>query len=141
MRLGRSNPLRGPNLPQFGPRFPDLSAVYTPPRRALARSVAAERGLRAPVEGVYAAMPGPSYETPAEIRMLQKLGADVVGMSVVPEAIAAAHAGMDVLGVAVVANPGAGLTDARLSHTDVTVAMYGAAEEVVSLLTGVVEAW
>lgn len=136
-----ANPLRGPNLDALGPRFPDLSTAYTERLRDLARTVATERGLQTPTEGVYAAMPGPSYETPAEIRMLQRLGADVVGMSMVPEVIAAAHAGFEVLALAVVANPAAGLTPDRLTHADVTVAMYAAAEDVVALLTGVIEGW
>lgn len=136
-----ANPLKGPNIDALGPRFPDLSTAYTPRLRELAKAVATERGLQPPVEGVYAAMPGPSYETPAEIRMLQRLGADVVGMSMVPEAIAAAHCGFELLALAVVANPAAGLTPDRLTHADVTVAMYAAAENVVALLTGVIEGW
>jgi len=135
------NPLRGPNVDELGPRFPDLSNAYPVRPRALARTVAAARGLPSPLQGVYAAMPGPSYETPAEIRMLQRLGADVVGMSVVPEAIAAAHAGMELLVLGVVANPGAGLSPDHLTHADVTAAMTAAGASVVNLLSGIVAAW
>ncbi len=132
-----ANPLRGPNIDALGVRFPDLSQVYTPRLRALAQSVSV-RPLR---EGVYAAMPGPSYETPAEVRMLRLLGADVVGMSLVPESIAAAHAGLEVLAVSVVANPAAGLAAVALAHADVTEAVHGAAGEFVALLRSVVAAW
>jgi len=132
-----ANPLRGPNLDALGPRFPDLSNIYTPRLRALAHAVAGRR-LR---EGVYAAMPGPSYETPAEVRMLRILGAHVVGMSLVPESIAAAHAGMEVLAVSVVANPAAGLTEEKLAHADVTAAVNKAAEAFTALVRGVVAAW
>lgn len=132
-----ANPLRGPNLDELGPRFPDLSHIYTPRLRALAQEVSGRR-LR---EGVYAAMPGPSYETPAEVRMLRILGADVVGMSLVPESIAAAHAGLEVLAVSVVANAAAGLTDEKLAHADVTAAVNSAANAFTALVRGVVAAW
>jgi purine-nucleoside phosphorylase len=131
------NPLRGPNLAELGPRFPDLSRLYTPRLRALAHAVNGEP-LR---EGVYGAMPGPSYETPAEIRMLGRLGADVVGMSMVPEAIAAGHAGMEVLGISVVSNAAAGLADEVLAHADVTAAMNAAGARVSAFLEGVVARW
>ncbi len=132
-----ANPLRGPNLDEMGPRFPDLSNIYTPRLRALAQEVAG-RPLR---EGVYAAMPGPSYETPAEVRMLRLLGADVVGMSLVPESIAAAHAGLEVLAVSVIANPAAGLTAEKLAHADVTAAVNRAATAFTALVRDVVAAW
>jgi purine-nucleoside phosphorylase len=132
-----ANPLRGPNLDGLGPRFPDLSHVYTPRLRALAQSLSA-RPLR---EGVYAAMPGPSYETPAEVRMLRILGADVVGMSLIPESIAAAHAGMEVLAISVVANAAAGLTTEVLAHADVTAAVNAAASRFTTLVRDVVAAW
>ncbi len=132
-----ANPLRGPNIDELGPRFPDLSHVYSPRLRALARSVAGGP-LR---EGVYAAMPGPSYETPAEVRMLRLLGGDLVGMSLVPEAIAASHAGLEVLAVAVVANAAAGLTEEKLLHTDVTASVSAAASRFSTLVRDVVAAW
>jgi purine-nucleoside phosphorylase len=92
-------------------------------------------------EGVYAAMPGPSYETPAEIRVLRTLGARVVGMSLVPEAIAASHAGLEVLALAVVSNLAAGLHRGELTHEDVTASMAAASDSLCALLTGVVSRW
>lgn len=137
-----ANPLRGPNLDAVGVRFPDLSNIYTPRLRALAQRIALTVGPGRPLrEGVYAGMPGPSYETPAEVRMLRLLGADVVGMSLIPESIAAAHAGLEVLAVSVVANPAAGLTDEKLAHADVTAAVNKAAEAFTALVRGVVAAW
>jgi purine-nucleoside phosphorylase len=95
------NPLIGPNDDRLGPRFPDCSALYDEGLRALARRVAAERGLTLR-EGVYVAVSGPNLETRAEYRMLRNLGADVVGMSTVPEALVAAHGGMKVLGISII---------------------------------------
>lgn len=137
LNLIGANPLRGRNLDELGPRFPDLSQLYSPRMRAVAHAVASEP-LR---EGVYGAMPGPSYETPAEIRMLGVLGAHVVGMSMVPEAIAAAHVGMEVLGISVVANPAAGLAAEKLAHADVTAAMHAAGARVATLLDAIVSQW
>lgn len=131
-----ANPLQGPNLEALGPRFPDLTRMYTPRLRALARTVA-PRPLR---EGIYAAMPGPSYETPAEIRMLRAVGAHVVGMSLVPEAIAGCHAGIEVMAVAIVTNPAAGMSEEVLAHEDVTRATKAAAADVRALLRAVVAA-
>lgn len=113
-----SNPLRGPNDGRLGTRFLDLSEVYSRRLLKVARDAAASQGLPL-ATGIYAAMPGPTYETPAEVRMLGRLGADVVGMSTVPEAIVARHAGMEVLGLAVVANAAAGLSPTPLSHAEV----------------------
>lgn len=141
LNLQGQNPLTGPNLDALGPRFPDLSRVYSARARGLVREAAAALGQRAPVDGVYAAMPGPAYETPAEIRMLRRLGADVVGMSLVAEAVAAAHAGREVLGLSVVANAAAGLVDHPLSHQEVTEAMAAAGDAVSALLTEVVARW
>jgi purine-nucleoside phosphorylase len=112
------NPLRGPNLERLGPRFPDMSQAYDPGLRKLAREVAAELGITLK-EGVYLMAPGPSYETPAEIRAFRALGADLVGMSTVPEVIAARHAGMRVLGISVVTNFAAGVSEKPLSHEEV----------------------
>jgi purine-nucleoside phosphorylase len=112
------NPLRGPNEERFGPRFLDLTTVYSPRLRALAREVARDIGLVVE-EGVYAAVSGPSYETPAEVRMLRYLGADAVGMSTVPEVIVAQHMGMEVLGISVIANRAAGLAEHPLRHEEV----------------------
>lgn len=102
-----TNPLIGPNLDQFGPRFPGMVDAYTPRLRQLAEEVAAELGIEI-TRGVYAGLRGPTFETPAEVRMLRGLGADAVGMSTVPEVIAAAHAGMRVLGLSLVTNIAAG---------------------------------
>lgn len=137
LNLLGASPLRGPNIDALGVRFPDLSAIYTPKRRALAHASA----NHLMTEGVYAAMPGPSYETPAEVRMLRGMGADVVGMSLVPEAIAAGHAGIDLLALAVIANPAAGLAAERLTHADVTAAMAAAADKLGMLLQGVISRW
>lgn len=113
------NPLRGENMPMFGPRFPDMSQAYTPSLIALTREKAHELHL-ALRQGVYCAMSGPSYETPAEIRMIRSLGGDAVGMSTVPEVIAASHMGMQVLGISCITNPAAGvMPHHRLSHQEV----------------------
>jgi purine-nucleoside phosphorylase len=126
---GRS-PLAGPNPPDgYGPRFTDLTDLYSPRLRALARQ--ADPGL---AEGVYAGLPGPHYETPAEIRMLRTAGADLVGMSTVLEAIAARHLGAEVLGISLVSNPAAGLTPHGLDHEEVLAAGRASASHVGALL-------
>ena len=113
------NPLIGPNLDAFGPRFPDMSCAFDKELRALAHECASEQGF-ALREGVYAQMTGPTYETPAEIRMLRTLGADAVGMSTVPEVIVARHGGMRVLGISCITNMAAGILDQPLNHAEVT---------------------
>jgi purine-nucleoside phosphorylase len=118
IKLFSDSPLRGPNLDRFGPRFNDMSDAYTASLRVVARNAAAEVGLELK-EGVYAHMAGPSFETPAEIRMLRVLGADAVGMSTVPEAIAAVHAGIQVLGISAISNMAAGMLDQPLNHREV----------------------
>lgn len=120
MLFGMS-PLRGPNLDAFGPRFPDMSHVYTPALQALARSAARDLGITLQ-EGVYMFFPGPQYETPAEVRFARLAGADAVGMSTVPEAIAAAHCGMRVLGFTLCTNMAAGVLDQPLSGDEVVAA-------------------
>ncbi len=112
------NPLRGPNMEAFGPRFFDLSAAYDPKLRSLAQEAADHLGLSLR-EGVYAFMPGPNFETPAEISMLRTLGADAVGMSTVPEVITAVHSGMRVLGISCITNMAAGILPQPLSHEEV----------------------
>jgi len=117
--LLRDHPLRGRNDERLGPRFPDMTRAYAPELRTLAKDAAA--ALAIPIEeGVYAAMPGPTYETPAEVRMLGLLGADATGMSTVPEVIVANHMGARVLGISCITNYGAGLGDHPLSHQEVT---------------------
>jgi len=112
------NPLTGPNDDSLGPRFPDMSEAYSKKLREVAKEAAKAAGLEL-AEGVYAAVPGPSYETPAEIRYLRKIGADLVGMSTVPETIAANHMNMGVLGISCVTNHAAGVTDQKLDHKEV----------------------
>jgi len=118
INLQGSNPLIGANDDRFGPRFPDMTRVYAKAYRDIAREEANRIGIEVH-EGVYAAMTGPSYETPAEIRALRTLGADVVGMSTVAEVIAAAHMGMKVLAISCVTNMAAGILDQPLSHQEV----------------------
>jgi purine-nucleoside phosphorylase len=114
---GRS-PLMGANDDALGPRFPDLTHVWSPRLNELMRRAAADEDVTLE-EGVYAGLAGPTYETPAEVRMLRAVGADAVGMSTVLEAIVARWAGADVVGVSLVTNPGAGITGEPLSHEEV----------------------
>jgi purine-nucleoside phosphorylase len=118
LNLAGSNPLTGPHDARLGPRFPDMTEAYDRELTARLEAVGARLGI-ALRRGVYACMPGPSYETPAEVRMLRALGADVVGMSTVPEVIAARHMGVPVVGISMVANRAAGLSGAPLSHAEV----------------------
>ena len=118
INLQGANPLIGPNDDSLGPRFPDMTEAYSPRFRHLAREAAHELGINLP-EGVYAALPGPSYETPAEIRYLRTIGADLVGMSTVPEVIAANHMGIKVLGISCVTNLASGLGGKKLDHKEV----------------------
>jgi len=117
--LLRDPPLRGPNDERLGPRFPDMTTAYAPELRALVKEVAARENIEL-AEGVYVAMPGPCYETPAEVKMLQTLGADATGMSTVPEVVVARHMGARVIGVSCITNQAAGITGAALSHDEVT---------------------
>lgn len=118
LNLMGDNPLRGANLSKLGPRFPDLSDGYNVEWRQKALAIAGEFGIR-PQEGIYAAMSGPNYESPAEIRYLRTIGADMVGMSTVPEVIVANHGGMKVLGISCVTNMAAGILPQKLNHTEV----------------------
>lgn len=111
------NPLIGPNEDEMGPRFPDMSQAYTPDYQATAKAAAEKLGLDLK-EGVYMGYSGPTYETPAEIRMSRTIGADAVGMSTVPEVIVAAHSGLKVLGISCITNLAAGM-QANLSHEEV----------------------
>jgi purine-nucleoside phosphorylase len=112
------SPLRGPNDERFGPRFPDMTAVYDREYSEAAREEASAMGLELP-GGVYAALSGPAYETPAEIRMLRLLGADAVGMSTVPEALVARHMGLRVLCISCITNMAAGVLDQPINHEEV----------------------
>lgn len=138
LNLMGTNPLVGPNDERFGPRFPDMTEAYSPRLRQVADQAAAALGIGVR-HGVYAAVAGPSYETPAEIRALRILGADAVGMSTVPEVIVARHMGVEVLGISCITNPAAGVRPRPLSHDEVieTAARVGAAFG--ALLTGIIE--
>lgn len=139
VNLMGANPLRGANDPALGPRFPDMTRAFDPGLRRLARSVAVRMGLDL-VDGVYAAVAGPSYETPAEIEMLARLGADAVGMSTVPETIAAHHLGARVLGLSCITNMAAGRSDQALSHDEVTETAGRVRGTFVALLRGILRA-
>ena len=135
IKLFGVSPLCGPNLEEFGPRFPDVSHVYTPALQEAARRAA--RSLDIPLrEGVYMYFPGPQFETPAEVRMARILGADAVGMSTVPETIVAAHCGMRVLGFTLCTNMAAGVLDQPLSGEEVL----EAAQEAKPRFTALVKA-
>jgi purine-nucleoside phosphorylase len=131
------NPLTGPNDESLGPRFPDMSEVYSREYREIAKQEGQKLGL-ALQEGVYAALLGPSYETPAEIRFLRSIGADLVGMSTVPEAIAAVHLGMKVLAISCVTNMAAGILPQKLVHEEVLETGARVRDTLVKLLTAVV---
>lgn len=118
INYGFANPLIGENLEEFGPRFPDVSDLYTKELRLAVREKAAAAGIHLE-EGVYMMFTGPNYETPAEVRMAQILGADAVGMSTAPEALVAGHCGMRVVGISCITNHAAGVTDAKLDHSEV----------------------
>ena len=133
-----TNPLIGPNEDDFGTRFPDMTRVYTREYVQLAKNCAAE--LSVPLRaGVYISYSGPSFETPAEIRMMQGFGGQAVGMSTVPEAIVAAHSGMNVLAIACITNLAAGILDVPLSGEEVMVAAAKASGNFVALLRSIVE--
>jgi len=118
INLQGQNPLIGPNDERLGPRFPDMTQAYYKPYRALALEAARKLG-KTIYEGVYAGLAGPSYETPAEIRYLRAIGADLVGMSTVPEVIAARHMGIKILAISCVTNMAAGILDKPLDHEEV----------------------
>jgi len=133
-----ANPLQGPHIPAFGPRFPDQTEVYNAELRTLMHDTATRLGEDIP-EGVYAASPGPFYETPAEIAALKTLGADLVGMSTVPEAAMAHATELSVLGVACVSNMAAGMGESTLSHNEVIDIMKKNQHRMASLLTAFFE--
>jgi purine-nucleoside phosphorylase len=137
INLQGSNPLTGPNDSTFGSRFPDMTEAYSLKLREVAFETARDLGIKLS-QGVYAAMLGPSYETPAEIRFLRAIGADLVGMSTVAEAIAANHRGMEVLGISCVTNIAAGLRDEKLNHADVLEVGKRASGDFIRLLSALV---
>jgi purine-nucleoside phosphorylase len=118
LNLMGDNPLRGPNDERFGPRFPDMSAVYAPELQEIVIEEAKAIGVEVR-RGIYGALSGPSYETPSEIHLLRNLGADAVGMSTVPEAIVARHMGLEVLGISCSTNMAAGISDQPIDHAEV----------------------
>jgi xanthosine phosphorylase len=135
--LGR-NPLVGPNDATIGSRFPDMTAVYDRDLRGRAEAIAARLGI--PLRsGVYLATLGPSFETPAEIRAFRALGAELVGMSTVPEAISARHCGLKVLGFSIVTNLAAGIAEGTLSHAETLTQAAAAGESLQRLLEGLLE--
>ena len=138
INLMGTNPLVGPNDDRLGPRFPDMTEVYSKRLRALADSAAKARGVTV-THGVYVALHGPSYETPAEIRYLRTIGADAVGMSTVPEAIAARHMGVEVLGISCITNMAAGILPQPLQHDEVLETARRVRGAFVSLLEGIIE--
>jgi purine-nucleoside phosphorylase len=118
LNLMGDNPLRGANDERFGPRFPDMSAVYAPELQEIVIEEARAIGVEVR-RGIYGALSGPSYETPSEIHLLRNLGADAVGMSTVPEAIVARHMGLEVLGISCITNMAAGISDEPINHEEV----------------------
>jgi purine-nucleoside phosphorylase len=130
------NPLVGPNDERFGPRFPDMTAVYSARLRTVADRAGKTINLLLP-HGIYVALLGPSYETPAEIRYLRTIGADAVGMSTVPEAIAARHMGMEVLGISCITNMAAGILPHPLNHEEVMATARRVRGQFVALLEGI----
>ena len=135
IKMAMDSPLRGPNLSQFGPRFPDCSYLYTPALRQIAHEVAEEQGITLR-HGVSMFWTGPHYESPAEVRAARILGADAVGMSTAPEVLVAAHCGMQVLGVSLLSNMAAGILDQPLSEEEVLIAAEAGKEKFSALIRG-----
>jgi len=137
INLTGQNPLVGANDDRLGPRFPDMSSVYSPRLRAIAVEAGTACGVGL-AHGVYAALLGPSYETPAEIRYLRTIGADAVGMSTVPEAIAARHMGIEVLGISCITNMAAGVLPQPLDHAEVMETARRVRGQFIALLEGII---
>jgi purine-nucleoside phosphorylase len=138
INLMGANPLMGPNDDRFGPRFPDMTEVYSRRLQLVAGAAAEAAGLPL-AHGIYAALHGPSYETPAEIRYLRAIGADAVGMSTVPEAIAARHMGIEVLGISCITNMAAGVLPQPLVHDEVMETARRVAGQFIGLLEAILE--
>jgi purine-nucleoside phosphorylase len=137
INLMGTNPLVGPNDERFGPRFPDMTIAYSPRLRQAARAAAAAARIRVE-EGVYVAVTGPSYETPAEIRAFRVMGADAVGMSTVPETLVARHMGIEVAGISCITNMAAGVLPEPLVHEEVIATTARVRDQFIALLTGLV---
>ena len=134
------SPLRGPNLDEFGPRFKDMTEIYSKEKQAILHDVAKENNINI-ASGVYGFFRGPMYESPAEIMAYKALGCDTVGMSTVPEAVVARHSGMTTLGISLVTNRAAGLGASELDHAEVVEAANKAEKDLVTLVKGVITAW
>jgi purine-nucleoside phosphorylase len=137
INLMGDNPLRGANDDRFGPRFPDMTNIYTPAYIEITREAARELNLNL-AEGVYMGLRGPSYETPAEVRMLAQLGGDALGMSTVPEAIVARHCGMKVLAFSCITNVAAGMSGQEISHGEVMEIGERAGKQLAELIVRIV---
>ena len=137
INLMGQNPLVGANDDRLGPRFPDMSSVYSPRLRTIAEQAGKASGI-ALAHGIYAALLGPSYETPAEIRYLRTIGADAVGMSTVPEAIVARHMGIEVLGISCITNMAAGVLPQPLDHAEVMETARRVRGQFIALLEGII---
>lgn len=138
LNLAGANPLIGPNNDELGTRFPDLTQLYNKEFQGIAKKVASELNITLQ-EGVYAWLSGPTYETPAEIRMVRILGADAVGMSTVPEAIVATHGGMKVLGISCLTNMAAGILDQPLNHDEVIEVAAKVRANFIELIKGILK--
>ncbi|MDX9827839.1 MAG: purine-nucleoside phosphorylase [Spirochaetia bacterium] len=141
IKFASGSPMRGSNIPEFGPRFFDVTGMYSPALRSLALAQAEALGLKERVrEGVYFYFGGPQFETPAEIRAAKILGADAVGMSTVTEALTAAHCGMDILGLSLITNMAAGVKPGRVSAEEVSAAAAEASGRLKSLIEALLRA-
>lgn len=137
INLMGSNPLRGQNIDLLGLRFPDMSEAYSQHLREIAKNVSVKLGIDLK-DGIYAAVSGPSYETPAEIRYLRVIGADAVGMSTVPEVIAANHCGIKVMGISCITNMAAGVLNKKLTHEEVVENANKAKDTFIKLIKGII---
>ena len=137
INLSGNNPLIGKNDQRLGPRFPDMSSAYTPKYIAMVKECAKKLNIELQ-EGVYAFFSGPTYETPAEVKMARILGADAVGMSTAPEVIVASHSGMEVIGISCITNMAAGILDQPLDHEEVIETTRKVKAEFLSLVKSVV---
>lgn len=138
INLMGDNPLRGKNMDQLGPRFPDMTEAYDKTFRKIAFKSAKKAGLKVH-QGVYVGLLGPTYETPAEVRYIQKIGGNAVGMSTVPEVIAANHFGVRVCGISCITNQAAGISASKLSHVDVTTTAKAVEEKFKNFVTQLVK--